>query len=116
YEPQIPVRPFAVFANPFSNGAGRDMSPEDLVRYTFAAIESWAAEREMGRHRDETPLEFTSRLGTELPEMQDHLDDLADWYARIAYAGFPLSENLRPGLTALWERLGTATVASPGAP
>src|SRR5207253_1651950 len=54
------VRPFAMFANPFLNDAGRDMSPEELVRYTFAAIESWAAERDVGRHRDETPLEFTS--------------------------------------------------------
>jgi hypothetical protein len=108
-EAREPMRPFAVFANPFANGAASNMSPDDLVQYTFDAVQSWAAERGLGRHADETPFEFTERLVHELPELQEGLEALAEAYGRMAYAGVRLPEAVRSPMQALWARLERAT-------
>src|SRR5207237_7644150 len=50
-------RPFAEFHNPFDHGDANRQSPEELVTYSFAALEAWAWEHERGRHQQETPLE-----------------------------------------------------------
>ena len=38
------------------------MSPDDLVRYTFEAVQAWAAERDLPRRVGETPLEFACNV------------------------------------------------------
>ena len=43
------------------------MTPEELVAYSFDALEVWAAERGMARLPDVTPLEFARSLGGTTP-------------------------------------------------
>ena len=38
-----PPRPFASFANPFDSGLDQRFSPNDLVIYSFEALEAWAS-------------------------------------------------------------------------
>ena len=59
-ERTMPERPFASFANPLAGGKSGMAVPE-LVRYTFAAVQAWARERDLGRQPGETPLEFAER-------------------------------------------------------
>ena len=62
-------RPFADFRNPFADGSAAGRSPDDLVRYSFAALEAWAFEHDLPRRPDETPLEFADRVGADVPAM-----------------------------------------------
>lgn len=99
------VRPFASFSNPFQDGRARFMKPEELVRYTFAALEAWASEHDLDRSPDETPLEFAARLGTDYPSLAAKARQLADLVARITYGRGDLSRaNLEP-LPSLWSLL-----------
>jgi hypothetical protein len=102
-DPEAEVRaaraPFSAFRNPFTGGSRR-RSPEDLIRYSFEALEAWGHEHNLGRKADETPLEFADRLGQEYPALEKDARRLATLYARAAYADGPL-----PGTTlgVLWQ-------------
>ncbi len=61
--PEPPPRPFASFANPFDTGLDQQFTPNDLVIYSFEALEAWAYEHDLARSPHETPIEFVSRLG-----------------------------------------------------
>src|SRR5262249_11962678 len=104
-----PPRPFSAYSNPFAGGAG-GRSPEELVRYTFAAFEAWAYERDLGRRPDETPLEFAARVGDEVPALEEAAGDLANLFARAAYAHGPLPAGAGATLEAFWERLEAVAV------
>ena len=67
--PEPPPRPFASFANPFDAGLDRQLTPDDLVVYSFEALEAWAYEHDLGRSPHETPTEFARRLGKARPEL-----------------------------------------------
>lgn len=97
--------PFAAFSNPFVDGTAAGRSPEDLVRYSFAGLEAWANDRDLGRSPDETPIEFASRLGESHLWLQDDTRKLAILVARMAYAGGNLPSNSRKVLGEFWERI-----------
>ncbi len=104
-------QPFAWFSNPFFSGAAGRSSPEDLVRYSYAALQAWAQEHNLGRRPEETPLEFTDRLEEKISALDPDAGRLADLYARITYA----RESVDPGgigfLAPLWQRLTPASVS-----
>jgi hypothetical protein len=103
-----PRRAFASFVDPFLSGSAGRMSAEDLVGYSFAALEAWADERGHSRRTDETPLEFADRLAHVAPEAAAHFRELASWYARVAYARQPLTAAGRDALRRFWLALPTA--------
>lgn len=76
--------PFETFRNPEDG----DMNVEEMVTYSFAALESWAWERDLARRGQETPIEFARRV-----ERENGFDAqrLATLYSQIAYsdAGTP---------------------------
>ncbi len=115
-EPAVSLRPqpFAWFSNPFFTGAAGRYSPEDLVRYSYAALQAWAQEHNLGRRPEETPLEFTDRLEEKISALDPDAGRLADLYARITYA----RESVDPGgiafLAPLWQRLTPASVSQGG--
>jgi hypothetical protein len=110
-------RPFDDFRNPFTDGSAARRSPEDLVRYSFAALEAWAVERDRPRRPDETPLEFGDRLRTEVPTVGEDAARLAALYARLAYARRRVPEACRPQLETFWRKLESAiTFDESGAP
>ncbi len=50
-EPAPPPRPFASFADPFASGLAQNFSPNDLVIYSFEALEAWAFEHQLAGRR-----------------------------------------------------------------
>jgi hypothetical protein len=107
-----PLRPFSSYTNPFADGSAGGMSPEEVVRYTFAAFEAWAYERDLGRRPDETPLEFARRVGDEVPALEEEAGRLVHLFARAAYARGPLPGDALAEVEAFWEKL-EAVVARP---
>jgi hypothetical protein len=87
-EPELaqPPRPFAAFRDPFLTGQAGQMSPAEVVRYSYEALEAWAHERGCGRRQGETPLEFASRLAGEFPGLETAADRLVALYLGVAYA------------------------------
>jgi hypothetical protein len=106
-EPELakPPRPFAAFRNPFLSGEGERMTPGELVRYTFEALEAWAHERGCGRHIGETPLEFGERLAHEYPALESAAHHLVGQYAGLAYAQHAPALERVDELGQLWRLL-----------
>jgi hypothetical protein len=98
-------RPFASFRNPFTDGTGNQRSPEDLVRYSFEALQALAWERGVGRNPDETPLEFAARLEEDLPAVESEARRLVALYARAAYARGRLPVSCLPAVRQFWQCL-----------
>lgn len=103
----LPPPPFRSFANPFDTGGADRMKPTDLVRYSFAALESWAGERASGRAGQETPIEFTDRLASEVGSLDRETQQLGDLYARVLYAEGSLPPSWRGTLEVFWRQLGS---------
>ena len=91
--------------HPFETGAARRWPPQELVRYTFAAVQAWARERDLGRQAGETALEFVRRVGDEVPALEAELLRIADLYGRAAYARGGLPANTAELLRQFWARL-----------
>jgi hypothetical protein len=115
-----PPRPFASFRDPFRTGEADGLSAEALVRYSFEALEAWAAERRLARRVGETALEFVERLGEEFPALEADARRLADLVAGLAYAPYGLEGDCRKSLRQFWrvlvdavERPLSAGVGSP---
>ncbi|HTU22824.1 MAG TPA: DUF4129 domain-containing protein, partial [Gemmataceae bacterium] len=103
-EEKLRERPFASFRNPFTGGRSRMAMPE-LIRYTFAAVQAWARERDLGRQLGETPLEFAGRVGAEVPALEKDLERLAILYARAVYARGGVPADSLETLRQFWQRL-----------
>ncbi len=97
--------PFASFSNPFTDGRAAHLSPRELIRYTFAAVQAWARERGLGRQPGETPLEFVQRVSGEVPTLEDELRRLVMLFGRAEYARGGLPANAAEAVRAFWERL-----------
>ncbi|MBO0700531.1 MAG: hypothetical protein J2P46_19195, partial [Zavarzinella sp.] len=97
--------PFAAFSNPFADGTAGGRSPEELVRYSFEALEAWAGDREVPRRADETPIEFANRLGESFRWIRPGARNLAILVARMAYAGGNLPAGARQALSEFWARI-----------
>jgi hypothetical protein len=100
-----PPRPFAAFVNPFLHGPEAHRSPEELVRYTFEALEAWATERGMSRNEEETPLEFGARVGESVRDLEVDARRLTLLYARAAYAYGRLPRTSVGVLEEFWRKL-----------
>ena len=98
--------PFVDFRDPFADGSAKRKPADELVRYTFAALDSWAWDRDAGRKPGETPQEFVVRLGTEFEPLDEPAFKLAALYARLLYARGPLPADAKQSLAAVWLALG----------
>jgi hypothetical protein len=101
---------FADFRDPFLTGDAARVTTDELVRYSFAALEAWARDRGLGRQPDETPHELAERLSWDAAEMSEELRALAGLYGLVAYAGVrPPLEAVKP-LKELWIRMRRAVI------
>jgi hypothetical protein len=98
-------RPFATFRNPFQDGTAERLAPEEVVRYSFEALESWAWERGYGRQPQETPLEFAERVAIEVPALEAEARGVAGLYARAAYARGRLPSGCLTTVEQFWSHL-----------
>lgn len=98
--------PFTAFSDPFEDGSHRRKSPRELVEYSFAAMEAWAAERGEGRAPAETPEEFGRRLAAEHPELDEAGRKLAAVLVRCLYAPGDAPPDAVKAAKAFWAAVG----------
>ena len=85
-------------------------SPEDLVGYSFHALEAWAGDRDRSRREDETAIEFSNRLGEQFAWLRQDANKLSNLVARMVYAGGNLPKNTKDTLDHFWDRLTSGAV------
>ena len=110
-DPHLPPKPFAWFSNPLHNPSNF-RSMEEMIRYSFAALHSWAHEQKLGRHPDETPTEFAQRLGASIKHAHQDIRKLTDLYSVITYARVQAPTTSETILRNFWNRV-TATQYQP---
>ncbi len=96
--------PFAAYTNPFARG-GVSRKPAEVVEYTFAALDGWAWERDLGRTPGETPTEFAVRLGHEFADLDEPAFAVAQLYARTQYGRTPILKGELAAAEKLWDEL-----------
>jgi len=113
-EPRItetPPLPFSSFANPFRDGTSAHRSKEELVRYSFEALEAWGRENELSRSLEETALEFARRIGEATPGLDMDVKRVAGLYVRAAYAQGKLPPDALTALHQFWDKLESVAEA-----
>lgn len=98
-----PKRRFAEYSNPFQTGEAAEMPAEELVNYTFEAMQCWAREHRLPRGHGETPFEFANRLAQKEPLLSEDARQLAWFYTRLAYAQQVPPESVTQNARQLWE-------------
>jgi hypothetical protein len=104
-------RPFASYGDPFLTGAANSAAPEQLVRYSFEALEAWAFEQGLPRPPEETPIEFAERIASAHPRLAEAVRELATLYARMAYARQRLPSTSVDMVRRFWQRIARAASA-----
>ena len=109
----LSARPFASFQNPFASGLATNRSIDELVRYSFQAVESWSRERGYPRSENQTPLEFARVVADLDPGMRTSVVRLGNLYSYTAYANRTLKPSDLPYLKELWKQLEAAPPPAP---
>jgi hypothetical protein len=107
-----PLPRFVDFADPFAAGIAARYPPEELVRYSFEALEAWGRDHGCPREPDQTPHEFTRQLAANVSPLAEEAQRLADLYCRVAYADGGLSATSVQRLSHLWQIMATENVWS----
>lgn len=110
-------RPFSAYGDPFLDGSANRYSTEQLVRYTFEAMEAWARERGYPRDAEQTPLEFAQHVAFEYPALSVEAQQTADLYSRVAYGHERVAASRQATLEQLWAHMrSSARVPAPPPP
>jgi hypothetical protein len=104
-----PRRPsFSEFSDPFASGQQGRWTPEELVRYTFAAFEAWADDRGSPRTPDCTPQELVSLALEPKTPIHDEARRLVRLYSQLAYASHRVPSEAANELSAFWQMMRSA--------
>lgn len=98
-------RPFSSYSNPFRSQKADKVSTQELVRYTFDALEAWARESGFPRQESQTPHEFAHAVARRNGSLKDSVATLASLYSRAAFATGDLSRDRINSLRELWVHL-----------
>jgi hypothetical protein len=98
-------RPFSDYPDPFASAAAGRYTPEQLVKYSFQALEAWARERGCPRHPEQTPHEFAQEIGARSAAVSRPARALAELYSRLAYAPGALPPSSVEHIKQLWTAL-----------
>jgi len=104
-----PPKPFSSYPNPFTSGLANRSPPDELVNYSFEALEAWAREHQCARHPEQTPHEFAHQIGVKENSIGQASRVLADLYCRAAYAPGTLSPACLQQLQLFWQHLHHAS-------
>jgi hypothetical protein len=98
---------FAEYKNPFFAGKDYAWPPEQIILYSYEAVQVWAKEQGMPPRPEETAREFCIRLAECRPELDAQFNELARLYAHAAYGTkLPPNSDLEP-IRELWRSLPT---------
>jgi len=100
-----PTATFQDFRDPFATGQHSRMSPEELVRYTFAAFEAWANDRGRTRTPDCTPSELVLLAVDPESPMYEEARHLVRLYGEMAYAARNIPRESAGELVTLWQMM-----------
>jgi hypothetical protein len=101
------VTPFKMLKNPFLTGGDRIWPREELIIYSYDALQSWVMEQEVKHGSPQTPREFCRQLEEEMPEAANALKHLAFVYGHVAYGG-SVPDNYDPEhLRLLWDYMSS---------
>ena len=108
-EKQMPrPRPFAAFPSPFLTGRDKLWTGEQLIFYSYEALQAWAVERGIPWQSEQTAREFCLRLGESFPDAAAELNRLSLLYGHAAYGNaLPAGCDLEP-VKKLWRYLTAA--------
>ena len=67
--PRRPMRPLADFKNPFFAEKGSLRPPEEIILYTYDALQAWTREQGVEPRPEQTAREFCEDTGGRLPEL-----------------------------------------------
>ncbi len=112
----VQTRSFTSFRNPFTSGEAERQSLEDLIEYSFAALQAWSADAGEAYLEEETPSEFARRLTKDHPLMQNDIVRLGTLVSRNAYAAGDLPSSSMQILEKFWDRLLDVPMPRPKAP
>lgn len=111
-QPEFPPAPFATYADPFAAGIAGRYSSAELVRYSFEAFEAWAREHGCTRQPDQTPHELARDVIKLNAFIAADARNLAELYARAAYAQGELPQTSSEQLRQLWQRMRSGIATS----
>lgn len=97
--------PLLQFVDPFATGQADRWSADELVRYSFAAMEAWAREHHCPRRPEQTPHEFADQVGARSMGLARHGGCVAELYSQVAYAPGTLDRDAVRPLRAFWQAL-----------
>lgn len=103
--PAIPPRPFSSFDDPFRSGLAQKVSMNELVAYSFSALEAWAFDAGVPRDQSQTPLEFARTLGERHPEVKPILSSFTELVTLVAYAPGQAPDSGLETLKRFWQSL-----------
>lgn len=94
--PTVATRPahrfFSQYENPFVTGAAQVWPPEQIILYSYEALQVWAKELGHEIHPQQTAREFCQSLGGVFPEVDSELSRLSMLYGHAAF-GRTLPQN-----------------------
>ena len=106
-------KPFAQYRNPFSDPRLSRLPPQELVSYSFEALQAWCVGYGLPRKEEETPIEFSDRVVQSLPEFTQPIQSTVRTYSRYAYGSrLPTSEDLN-SIRQLWALMTAHPMTSP---
>ena len=98
---------FADYTDPFASGRAKNMSPEQLLAYSFNAMEAFARDRGIERLVEETPHEFVARM-TGFPEIQNVAKSFVDQYGLSVFGGRRANRDTFLVCQRLWQTMSNA--------
>jgi hypothetical protein len=94
---------FESYHNPFLTGGEDSWTHEQLVLYSFEALQSWAEEQGINPRPEQTAREFCEEVGSRFPEINSALYGLSFLYGHAAYGiSAPAKYDLAP-VKSLWQ-------------
>ena len=104
--------PFASYRSPFLTGKDKSWTAEQLILYSYEALQAWAVEQGIQSQPQQTAREFCLLLGETFPDAAAELNRLSFLYGHAAYGNaVPAGCDLEP-VKKLWRYLSGPEDAS----
>jgi Domain of unknown function (DUF4129) len=112
-EEQTPRQsPFAAYLSPFLTGKDKSWTAEQLILYSYEALQAWAVEQGIPSRPQQTAREFCLLLGETFPDAAAELNRLSFLYGHAAYGNaVPAGCDLEP-VKKLWRYLSASEDSS----